>query len=410
MHFIREQKNLKGKSILLRADFDDPHDGSRLLDDYRIKASTETINFLRQQGAKIIIVSKTGRPKGFDAAESLFPAAQRLAELLDLKLVVYKDRLPEYDIKHLIFFTGDIRKEQDWQALKKSPDKDIILLENIRFYSEEEGLDYDFAKSLAGLADIYVDDAFAMAHRNEVTTSLLPEFMPGFAGLRVEKELKALDKLLTLKANPFIIMMGGAKITDKVGAIKKLGKSADKILIGGGPANLFFFAKGIEIGKSICEKDKVDLAKEITRNFKDKIVLPLDVLVAKSDFADPHFCDIDAVKKNEAIFDIGPKTILEFAKHIKAAKKMVWNGPMGQFEIKTFSHGTMAIAQLYASKCKASSYGVVGGGDTVSALAEAGVLDQIDFVSTGGGAMLDYLAGEKLPALVALEHSAKAGK
>jgi len=405
MKFISQHKNLKGKTVLLRADFDDPHQGGRLLDDYRIRMSTETIKFLHQRGAKVIVVSKTGRPDGFDVSESLMPEARRLADLLNKKLVVVKDRLPEYDLNHIIFFPGDIREQKNIDLIKKVHPKDLVVLENIRFYQEEQNLDRKFAKSLASIADLYVDDAFAMAHRNEVTTAVLPELLPGFAGLRLEKEIKALDKLLTSRTHPFLVLMGGAKISDKVGAIKSLGRHADKILIGGGPANLFLLAKGYEIGKSICEKDQLKLAKELWRNFKDKLILPVDVLVAKPDFSDPHFVGVDQVKKDQAIFDIGPKTILEFAMQIKTAKKMVWNGPMGHYEIKNFSHGTFAIAELFASKCQRNCYGVAGGGDSVSALTRAKVLDQIDFVSTGGGAMLDYLAGEKLPALEALEHS-----
>ena len=403
MKFIREQKNLKGKTVLLRADFDDPHEGHKLLDDYRIRKSAASIEFLHSQGAKVIVASKIGRPEGMDLSESLIIPAKHLAELMHKKLVVAKDRMPDYELGHLVFVPGDIRQEQTLELVRSASARDIIILENIRFYSEEQNNDPAFAEKLASLADIFVFDAFAMAHRNEVTVSMLPSYLPAFAGLTLESEIKALDKLLTLKAHPFIAMMGGAKISDKVGAIRNLGKHADHILVGGGPANLFLFAKGYEIGKSICEKDSLGLAKEIMRNFKSKLVLPLDVLVAKPDFSNPHFVKIDQVKKTEAIFDIGPKTILEFSKYIKAAKKMVWNGPMGHYEIKSFSHGTMAIAELFASKCQGNAYGVVGGGDSVGALTRAKVLDQVDFVSTGGGAMLDYLAGDKLPALVVLE-------
>lgn len=405
MQFLSAQKNLKGKTVLLRADFDDPHEASRLLDDYRIRMSAASIEFLHKQGAKVVVVSKTGRPEGFDLSETLLGPAKHLASLFGKKLVVAKDRMPDYDLQHIVFVPGDVREPQTQELIKSAAQKDIIILENIRFYAEEQNGDPKFAEQLAGLADIFVFDAFAMAHRNEVTVSLLPKYLPAYCGLQLEKEIAALDKLLTMKAHPFIAMMGGAKISDKVGAIRNIGKPADKILIGGGPANLFFLAKGYEIGKSICEKDKLDLAKEIMRNFKEKIVLPLDVLVAKPDFSDPHFAAVEDVKKSEAIFDIGPKTILEFSKHIKTAKKMVWNGPMGHYEIKTFSHGTIAIAQLFASKCRRNCYGVVGGGDSVGALTKAKVLEQVDFVSTGGGAMLDYLAGDKLPAIEALRAS-----
>jgi phosphoglycerate kinase len=436
MKFIREQKNLKGKTVFLRTDFDDPHDGSKLLEDHRIRMSLQTIEFLRKNGAKIIIASKTGRPKsGFgeisakessgmqlsataqfgsarsgsaekstpDQSESMLPAAKHVADILKMKLAVYEDHLPNYDVVgHLIFFTGDIRQPKHLQALKDSAPKDIVILENMRFYPEEEACDPQFAKTLANVADIYVNDSFAVDHRSETTVSLMPHYLPAFAGLNLEKELNALNKILSLKQHPFVLIMGGAKISDKIETIKHLGKLADKILIGGGPANLFFFAKGLEVGKSLFEKEKVELAKELLRNFKDKIVLPLDVLAANPDFSNPKVCDANAVKKDQTIFDIGPKTILEFSKHIKVARKMVWNGPLGFYEHKIFSHGTMSIAEIYASRCRGQAFGIIGGGDTLSAMSQAKVLDQIDFASTGGGAMLAYLAEEKLPGIEAL--------
>jgi phosphoglycerate kinase len=413
MQFIREQKNLKGKRVLLRSDFDDPHKGSELLDDYRIRMSLATIEFLHKHGAKIIIISKMGRPKEFgDVAETLLPAAKKIAELLDKKLIISKNELPPAAGSaavargEIIFFSGDIREQKNLEALKNATDKEIIILENIRYYPQEEACDHEFAKKLASLGDIYVQDAFAMAHRNEASLTLLPEYLPAFVGLNFEKELKALGSALTLKKHPFVVLIGGAKISDKIGTIKNLGKSADRILIGGGPANLFLLAKGFEIGKSICEKNQLAIARELLRNFKEKLILPADVIVAREDFSHARVCAVKDVKKDEAIFDIGPQTILEFSKHVKSAKKMLWSGPLGLYENKTFSHGTISIAEVFASKCKGRAFGLIGGGDTLSAFARAKVIDQVDFVSTGGSAMLQFLAGEKLPGVEALQKSA----
>ncbi len=401
MKFISEYYKLQGKTVLLRADLDAPSADGKILDDFRIRMAIPTITYLQKRGAKIIIISKNGHKQN----ESLELVAGRLAELLGKKLAVTDSKLPIYDLGHIIFFKGKLTDPANLETLKTAPEKDIILLENIRFYPEEVEADRNFAKQIASIGDVYVDDAFAMVHRNEASVAVIPDFLPAFAGLNIEKELKALNTILNLKADPFIVMMGGAKISDKVGAIKNLGKKADKVLVGGGPANLFFFALGYEIGNSICEKDKLGLASDLLRNFKDKIVLPVDVLVADAEYKNPRVCPPTDIKKHEYIYDIGPKTILEFSKHIKTAKKLVWNGPLGFFERPEFSHGTRAIAMIYASRCKGQAYGLVGGGDTLEAVNQAKVADHIDFVSTAGGATLDFLAGENLPGIKALENN-----
>lgn len=407
MKYIREQKNLAGKTVLLRADLDAPEDAGKITDDFRVRKAVPTIKLLYEAGAKVIIISKNGHKHN----KSLELVAYCLADLLQKKISITDKEIPTYDVGHLVLFKGNILEEQSQQAIKKAAPQNIVLLENIRFYEQEVNADVNFAKMLASLGDIYVNDAFAMAHRNEASVSILPQFLPSFAGLNLENEIKNLKKVLSLKANPFLVIMGGAKISDKVGTIENLGKSADKILVGGGPANLFFYAKGYEIGKSICEKNEIDLAKDLLRNFKDKIVMPLDVVVAKPEtFADTHVTTPDKIRPNEAIYDIGPKTILEFSKHIKGAKKMIWNGPLGFFENRTFSHGTFAIAQIFAAVSQSKAFGVVGGGDTAAAVNQAKMADQIDFVSTAGSATLDFLAGKKLPALEALEKSSSTSK
>jgi phosphoglycerate kinase len=404
---ISNLKSLKGKTVLLRSDLDAPHKSGVILDDYRIRAAIPTIQYLHDQGAKVIIISKTGKPKAGDFSETLLPQANRLGELMRLKTAAFKDRLPDYDTRHLLFFTGDIREKKSLALIRSSHPKDIILLENIRFYPEETKLDLKFAEKLASIADLYVEDAFAMTHRSETSVTLLPKLLPAYAGLNVAKEVKTLQKFVELRSRPFVFIIGGAKISDKVDTIRELGRSADQIIVGGGPANLFFLAKGYEIGKSICEQEALTEAKEFLRNFKDKLVLPLDLVVAKQD-KDGNFVDIKVttptkVSKDEWILDIGPETILNYAKIIKAAKKILWGGPMGLFEQRPFSHGTLTVALMFAARSKGSAFGLAGGGDTLEALHKAKVFEQVDFVSTAGSAMLDFLAGKELPGLKVLD-------
>ncbi|MEK7075734.1 MAG: phosphoglycerate kinase [Patescibacteria group bacterium] len=403
MKFLSSQQNLSRKTVLLRADLDAPREGNKVLVDSRIKASVSTIKYLTDQGAKIVVVSKNGRPEGWQEEYTLKPIAEYLAKLLSKNFVSTKEYSDQY-FNEVVFFEGDIIKDGAVDIVKRLSQKNIVILENIRFYKQEEEPSPVFAKYLSSLGEIFVNDAFAMMHRNEASVSLIPKYLPSFAGLNVEKELNALNKLLTLKANPFTVIIGGAKISDKIGAIKNLGKRAEHILVGGGPANLFFLTQGFEIGGSLCEKEEIDVAKDLMRNYKQKLVLPVDVVVAKSkDHSQARVCKPEQVSKDEAILDIGPQTTLLFSKIVKESKKMVWNGPMGLFEEKQFSHGTMSLALIFAARCNGYAYGVVGGGDTLDALNKAKVLDQIDFVSTAGGATLDFLAGENLPGLKALE-------
>ncbi len=402
MKFLSSQNSLLGKSVLLRADLDVPRETNKVLDDSRIRAAIPSMEYLVKQGASLIVISKSGRPKGWQAEYSLKPIAEYLAKLLSKNFVSTKEYSDQY-FNEVVFFEGDITKEGAVEIVKKLSKKNIVILENLRFYTQEEEPSPVFAKLLASLSEIFVNDAFAMMHRNEASISLLPKYIPSFAGLNVEKELNALNKLLTLQANPFTVIIGGAKISDKIGAIKNLSKSAQYVLVGGGPANLFFLSQGFEIGQSLCEKEELEVASDLMRNYKDRIVLPVDVVVAKAtDHEQVRVCKPTEVLKDEAILDIGPQTTLLFSKIVKESKKMVWNGPMGLFEEKKFSHGTMSLALIFAARCKGFAYGIVGGGDTLDALNQARLLEQIDFVSTAGGATLEYLAGEDLPGLKAL--------
>ncbi len=416
MQFLREQKNLKGKTALVRADLDAPLANGVICDDYRIRMSAQSIDFLRKAGAKIIIASKSGRPElvsqtdwqanaDANAKYTLLPAAERLGEILNLKVSDCKERLPDYGISQIVFLRADIRDQKIRDMVKAAPASEIIVLENIRFYSEEKNCDGNFAKALAGLADFYVDEAFAMVHRKEATISEIPRILTAYAGLNLEKEVSAMRRVLEIRENPFLVISGGIKISEKIGALKNLGKRADKILIGGGLANLFFKAKGLSIGKSVSEADKEELATELLRNFKEKIVLPEDMIVASKSgngFQNVRIAEAEEIGPGESILDIGPKTILNFSSYIKAAKKMVWNGPMGLFENKPFSYGTMSIARIFAARSKGMAYGLAGGGDTLEALRLAKVEGQIDFISTGGSSMLEFLAGEELPGIKAL--------
>jgi phosphoglycerate kinase len=404
MKTISDIGGLDKKTVLLRADLDEPHDGQRLLDDYRIRKALPTIQYLLDHGATVIIISKLGRPKkSFDPEQTLAPVAESLAGLLKRMLVSAETDIPAFAENRLVFFTGDIRKPENIKAIKSLPQGSLVLLENIRFYPEEENCDPEFAKNLASLGDTYVNDAFAMDHRNEVSVSMLPKLLPAYAGFELVKELQALQRVVTMEAKPFIVIMGGAKISDKIETIRNLAPQADAVLIGGALANLFALAKGLPIGLSFCERDKVDLAADLLKNYVDKIVLPIDVIVSDASKEHISIISADSVLPEQGVYDIGPKTILEFSNRIRGARKMIWNGPLGLFEDRQFATGTMSIARMFASRCQGAAYGIVGGGDTLEAVNQAGIADQVDFVSTGGGAMLEFLAGHKLPGVEALD-------
>lgn len=396
------------QSVLLRVDVNVPLDKKTgaVADDYRIVEVLPTIKLLHQQGNKIIICGHLGRPGGKpDPKFSLLKVAEHLAKLLELKFVETGYQLPDYHIPHLIFYSGKITEDKHQKQLQASPDKDIILLENLRFYPGEEENDPVFAKKLAGLAEVYVNDAFGVDHRKAASVSGITKCLPSYCGLLLEKEIKALDIVLHKSRPPFVLMMGGIKISDKVQTIENLGKKADKLLLGGGIATLFFLAKGLEVGLSRVEKEAVKVAWQLEKNFKHKILLPLDVVVANENMdkdsirvASPY-----EVGKKEMILDAGPKTILAYAKELKLAKTIVWNGPLGLFEVKPFHTATMALAHLIGGRGKGKAFAVVGGGETVDAIRGAGQVNHIDHVSTGGGAMLEYLAGKKLPGIEALK-------
>jgi 3-phosphoglycerate kinase len=398
--------SVKNKTVLLRPDLNCPIEKGKVTDDFRIVESLPTIKLLLKDKNKVIITAHLGRPKGkWDNDFTFKPVAEKLAKYLDLKFLEADSKITPHNDPHLILFTGDIREEKNRKIVEAIPETDVVLLENIRFYKEEEEDDLAFAKKLASLADDFVSDGFGVVHHASVSVSGVANLLPSFAGLLLEKEIKSLDEVLKDSKHPFVVMTGGIKLSEKVGALENLGKKADKILVGGGVANLMFKAKGLEVGLSKLENDQLKTAWQIEKNYKGKLMLPLDVVVCNEKM-DKHSIRVTTpydIGKKEQILDAGPKTILAYSEVIKKAKTIVWSGPLGLFEIKPFDMGTMALARLIGGRGKGKAFVVAGGGDTVDAIKKAHQMENIDHVSTGGGAMLEYLAGKKLPGIEALK-------
>lgn len=381
---IKQLKGLRGKIVFLRVDYNVALSDGKVIDDYRLRASLPTINYLLSRGAKLILASHLGDPKNGPAIEySLKPVAVRLKKLL----------------KKPVKFIREVKGEKVLKALDRMEAGSLMLLENLRFEPGELSNDPEFAKDLASLADIYINDAFAVSHRKQASVSAIKKYLPSYAGLLVEDEVKALNKILKPKT-PFVVIMGGAKISTKVPLISRFYKVADNILLGGALANNFFKYQGVEIGQSLFDSDSdVHVKKFFTgKKLKSKIILPIDVVV-RSSSGSIRSCAPSEVKKNESILDMGPKTISLYAEKINKAQTLVWNGPMGKFEENSFKQGTLSIARLVAARSRGRAYGLIGGGETVAALKLSKMEDYVDWVSTAGGAMLSYLGGEKMPGL-----------
>lgn len=384
------EKDLAGKRVLVRVDFNVPLDKEKkITDDIRIKESLPTIQYLVDKGAKVILVSHLGRPEGVTEDLRLNPIAKRLEELLKKKVMKLDDSIGE----------------EVEQAISKMKNGDVALLENIRFYKEEEANDEQFARKLADLADIYVNDAFGTAHRAHASTAGVAQFLPAYCGFLIQKELDVMGKALSDPKRPFVAIIGGAKISTKIGVLKNLLSKVDTLIIGGGMIFTLLKAKGLGVGKSLVEEKSMDKAKEFIARAeagKAKVIYGKDVVVANevSEKASTKVVKIEQIPADMMGVDAGPETIKEIKEIIKSAGTVVWNGPVGIFEIPKFAKGTNEIARALADS-KATS--IIGGGDSAAAVEAAGVADKITHISTGGGASLEFLEGKELPGIAALQ-------
>lgn len=385
--------NFSGKTALIRCDFNVPLDKNRnITDDRRISGSIPTIEHVLSQGGAVVLMSHLGRPKGkYNSEMSLKPVQKRLEELLGKKV----------SFAECETVVDDSVKQQS-RNLKSG---EILLLENTRFRSEEEENDKDFASALAELGDIYVNDAFGTSHRAHASNVGISKLLPSCLGLLVEKEVEMMGEALSNPSRPFMAILGGKKVSDKISVIENLIEKVDILLIGGGMAFTFLKARGYDVGKSLVEDDKLDLAKSLMEKAeknKVKMMLPIDVVSAKEvdENAEVSIVDADKIPGDEMGLDIGPKTIEAFSKAISSAKTIIWNGPMGVFEISKFAKGTFAVTEIIA---KGDHISIIGGGDSAAAVEQSGLSDRMTHISTGGGASLEFLEGKSLPGIEAIE-------
>ena len=384
--------DLKGKKVLVRCDFNVPLDeNGNITDNTRIVAALPTIKYLLENNCSVILCSHLGRPKGeFNEKYSLKPVAKELSKLLEKQVIMSKDVIGE-----------DTKKKAS--ELKQG---EILLLENVRFHREETDNDPEFSKKLASLAEVYVNDAFGAAHRAHSSTVGVASYLPAVSGFLIEKELKFLGDALNNPQRPFMAILGGAKVSDKIGVIDSLLEKVDTLMIGGGMAYTFFKAQGYGVGNSICEEDKLDLAKELMEKAKNKgvkLMLPVDTKIGKEFKPDTESKTVawTEIPDGWEGFDIGEKTIKMYEEELKKAKTVVWNGPVGLFEFDQFAIGTNAIAKVLSELTDATT--IIGGGDSAAAVRKAGLQDKMTHISTGGGASLEFLEGKKLPGIECLQ-------
>ena len=387
-----DQIDMKGKKVFLRVDFNVPMDKSgNVTDDTRVRAHLPTINYALEKGAKVILASHLGRPKG-----------KRVAEM-SLKPVV---RILSGFLKKDVVFVDDCVGEKVEQAVNKMNNGDVILLENLRFNPGEDKNDTEFAKQLAALCNVYIDDAFAVSHRAAASNSAITEFVKTCAaGFLLKNEIEYFNKAMVNPARPLVAIIGGSKVSDKIGVLEKIIEKVDKLLVGGGMAFTFLKVAGCGIGKSLCEENMLDLARKITDKARQKNVqflLPVDAVIAKSASADAEIkvCSIKDIPEDWMGLDIGPATISLFSDALRGVKTIVWNGPLGMFELAPFSKGTFSLVHAVANS---GALTIVGGGDTDTAVHQTGESAKISFISTGGGAFLELLEGKTLPGIAALE-------
>ena len=378
--------DLKGKRVFLRVDFNVPMAEGKVTDDKRIKAALPTIKYVLEQGASVLLASHLGRPKGGPDAEfSLKAASEVLAGHLGIPVKMAPDC---------------VGPEVEAMAKDLKPGE-VIMLENTRFHKGEEKNDLELAKQMAALADVYVNDAFGSAHRAHSSTEGIARFLPAVSGFLMEQELEYLGRAVANPEHPYIAILGGAKISDKILVVETLAANCDKLIIGGGMANTFLAARGLNMQDSLVEAESVETAKSLLGKLGDKLVLPVDAVIAdKFDAeANTQVVDVDKIPAGWRMLDVGPKTIELYRQALKDAKLVVWNGPVGVFEMPKFAEGTFALARLLA---ESGATTVIGGGDSASAVKKAGVAKQMTHVSTGGGASLEFLEGKELPGVAAL--------